>query len=891
MYIISKKCISIVVLICFIINVTSSSKAYGLSISAPIIEDNLATASIFDDLKGAQHKDIANISLALQAYLLKYGTNLIDINSLKEAILFEDTVYSPAEMHFIFSGEGMKDINDKYASVKCKLKKGDRVEDYYVIFSKEKSNNGFHLEVLTEKEWQKYERAQLDTLPTRDSQKSKNAFGRDTGMVDTEIYPETEELEEELLCHMPGLIKRKHGHVQYVNKFAHKFYEKRFDELYETFRDKAVSEEDLPSKIEYMAVLEQLYAIYQGLSDEGKELLKVLTIFHDIGAIKEGRDWEHSILGSKFAIPILRQFNYSDAFIKKVVRLIGKHGFFSDMGVAFLPIDFSELSKEEKNILLLFSLFDGSARGDGSNRMKPWKIRLLKSFKNGLITRLRNSEKLYMYRLTNLLAPVTFAGEEGRKTQKRKIKKILARKGYATKSFMNNWNNLIRVYAFNMFTLNGEDSLEDFVDLTKAVSDTIDEYEKNHPEDDIKEVIVDTDIDFMGLPFPSQKYYATKFNELFKSGKKLPVTVSFSDGTLKIIMEVGKSFPTVSSLHITSLDPDSFAWNDENVVMNKILSIAEKDSRTGRKGLFIAGALVRDDGENLIASEVSVPEITGIYGHVGDHVEMIILKEAQRRGWDLSRCTLYVTLENCYNCAKAISNNFRPKKVIIGCEDDSQKGPNDLSVDGRGFTFLNAGGIPTKIIKNDALYERALNLMEKQDLWAQINRTEYEKARKDPEGTLKVIYNSNYLKDKEDYDDFLDWTVYWLVKNSDQFDSNEWQQVYAIDADKFVDEPGSILTEEAIQLILWGVLRINSSNDKYKLVLTGGAENCQKVADAVIKYTSERGRVEYEMITPERVFILPVSRGKSIKAGDIKPYEEKSSHTFQISKRIKDLIA
>ncbi|MBU0571183.1 MAG: hypothetical protein KJ995_03450 [Candidatus Omnitrophica bacterium] len=165
------KSIATIIVCLFCTNTISFAKPVGFNIS----QNTLAAASIFGGLKGPQHKDIANIQLSLQAYLLKYGAGTIDITSLRDTILSENTVYSPTDMHFFFSGKGMENISDKYAVVKCRLKKGDRTEDYYVIFAKEKDDGGFPLEVLTKKEWKKYKKLGLDILPRRKTQKPEDA--------------------------------------------------------------------------------------------------------------------------------------------------------------------------------------------------------------------------------------------------------------------------------------------------------------------------------------------------------------------------------------------------------------------------------------------------------------------------------------------------------------------------------------------------------------------------------------------------------------------------------------------------------------------------------------------------------------------------------------------
>ncbi|MDD5634913.1 MAG: ROK family protein, partial [Candidatus Omnitrophica bacterium] len=175
--IILRKVISIFAILLFSINTISTAKP---AIGA-LHRDNLAAASILDDLGGIEHKDIGNIMLALQANLLSSNRDVLDVESLKEDLLLaENTIYNPANMNFIFSGEGMKPLPNGQISVKCKVANENRqLRTYYVVFSTKKDGKGFPMEVYTEKEWQKYGTLSKNlsgsvSLPKRALQKPKD---------------------------------------------------------------------------------------------------------------------------------------------------------------------------------------------------------------------------------------------------------------------------------------------------------------------------------------------------------------------------------------------------------------------------------------------------------------------------------------------------------------------------------------------------------------------------------------------------------------------------------------------------------------------------------------------------------------------------------------------
>jgi len=78
------------------------------------------------------------------------------------------------------------------------------------------------------------------------------------------------------------------------------------------------------------------------------------------------------------------------------------------------------------------------------------------------------------------------------------------------------------------------------------------------------------------------------------------------------------------------------------------------------------GAVIVKDGE-VIATGYNMREILG---DPTAHAEIIAIKQASQvlKGWRLTGCTMYVTIEPCPMCAGAIVNS-RIDRLVIGAKD------------------------------------------------------------------------------------------------------------------------------------------------------------------------------------------------------------------------------
>ncbi|GEM_PF-3841726 len=167
---------SIVILLCFLLNTTTydftTSQSHNRTDTF-----NLATASIINKLAGIEHKDIGRIKLALEANLI--GVDLA-AKVIEDLTVPENTVFSPADMHFFFSE--MKSLPEGRLAIMCRIKEdGDR-RTYYAVFSPEKDEDkGFPIEVYTKSEWEKLEEALEFTgiVPEREQQQPEDAIAID----------------------------------------------------------------------------------------------------------------------------------------------------------------------------------------------------------------------------------------------------------------------------------------------------------------------------------------------------------------------------------------------------------------------------------------------------------------------------------------------------------------------------------------------------------------------------------------------------------------------------------------------------------------------------------------------------------------------------------------
>lgn len=97
-------------------------------------------------------------------------------------------------------------------------------------------------------------------------------------------------------------------------------------------------------------------------------------------------------------------------------------------------------------------------------------------------------------------------------------------------------------------------------------------------------------------------------------------------------------------------------------------AVFELAAEAGRAGDIPVGALVLDESGAIVGEGFNTREADG---DPAGHAEVNALRAAARvrGGWNLSGCTLVVTLEPCTMCAGAIVNS-RISRVVFGAWDE-----------------------------------------------------------------------------------------------------------------------------------------------------------------------------------------------------------------------------
>jgi len=288
--------------------------------------------------------------------------------------------------------------------------------------------------------------------------------------------------------------------------------------------------------------------------------------------------------------------------------------------------------------------------------------------------------------------------------------------------------------------------------------------------------------------------------------------------------------------------------------MDMLLDVAEE---LGAGGDFPVAAMVVNGSKkenNVIlkarqeySHEGRFADLTIKY-QVPDHCEIIALREAKARGWDLSECTLYVTMENCYHCAKSVASEYRVKKVIAGCIDPSIKG--------RGMAVLGQSGIENGVIPEPAVRRRAETIIRRHfaanpGAWEGIFDSEdFDRAYRHPEDILKMMLSGE--EDDFDYTDLFDWAACrYLSKNYPELAGGEdHPQIYAFNADTMhTGSKGLSRYADIIRVVIWAILRADP--EKLEIVLIGKKENIRRLTVEMLK-SEDIKRTGY--LSPQNIY-------------------------------------
>jgi len=120
--------------------------------------------------------------------------------------------------------------------------------------------------------------------------------------------------------------------------------------------------------------------LYEELSEEEKLLLKIAVLFHDTG---KGRKQDHSEVGAKLIVPLVKRFGLSEESINKTALLVRHHTLMSS--VAFKEnihnektlYNFMSYIQNTKNLKLLYILTYADINGVGGDTYNSFNSKLL----------------------------------------------------------------------------------------------------------------------------------------------------------------------------------------------------------------------------------------------------------------------------------------------------------------------------------------------------------------------------------------------------------------------------------------------------------------------------------------------------------------------------------
>jgi [protein-PII] uridylyltransferase len=140
-----------------------------------------------------------------------------------------------------------------------------------------------------------------------------------------------------------------------------------------------------------------LKGLFETLSSKEREILKIASLFHDIG---KGRVEDHSRVGSKVTKSFLQKNEFPEDIIEKVSHLIRNHTLMTDIAyhedIHNEKVIFSFLSKvqDEKTLKLLYILTYADVKSVGAETYNSYnKALLFKLYQNSLLV-LNNSEMI-----------------------------------------------------------------------------------------------------------------------------------------------------------------------------------------------------------------------------------------------------------------------------------------------------------------------------------------------------------------------------------------------------------------------------------------------------------------------------------------------------------------
>jgi len=348
---------------------------------------------------------------------------------------------------------------------------------------------------------------------------------------------------------------------------------------------------------------------------------------------------------------------------------------------------------------------------------------------------------------------------------------------------------------------------------------------------------------FIGVLVYSEAGYALRppshFNGVTKEFIKL------QNGTETVLNNIEKALSKeeVDNFYeeLLSINPASFSNSDyaDILYMNMILILAEREQKQGN--VPIVATVVNSETGEIIIGERSLYEDKK-FGDISlyEHAEIDALKKAVNKGWDMSNTVVYVTVESCLYCALAIVNNFRPSRIVFATIDTFRL------LQGRGFEIVKEGGISISSVSSGIIQQRASTLI---DLYSSSLSSDMKSFREP---------DSQYFKDKELLEDveilliiidviisadkfkidtpkILTLLLYYFIKINNLLPNEEYPQIIAIDTNHMsLDFLSENFYNNTLVEVAGAKSRINSKDDRFKVILLGEDENIKMHYQALI---------------------------------------------------------
>jgi radical SAM superfamily enzyme YgiQ (UPF0313 family)/tRNA(Arg) A34 adenosine deaminase TadA len=270
---------------------------------------------------------------------------------------------------------------------------------------------------------------------------------------------------------------------------------------------------------------------------------------------------------------------------------------------------------------------------------------------------------------------------------------------------------------------------------------------------------------------------------------------------------------------------------DDDKHMEEILGLAEELLEKG--GFPVAAKIVNNStGESMSGVSKYFKETK-----LWDHSETRTVQAAVQAGWDLSQCTLYVTLENCYYCAKAVSTSLRVGRIVVGCDD-----PNIAQI---GKTIVGSLGKVSESISNPDLAKRAREMLRQ---YKRRNPNDgvviqdageykkYEEAARYPRRVLSRLLKTDIDTFEHGDVELFDWAGYCYLNGPDLTNPQTNEQLTVINANSSEWEEGEEGDKNAFKHFWRDMYRINPKNGNMKVVIMGCRERCEELQSTINNY-------------------------------------------------------